>query len=302
MSKINCFLPFNRPGVWEETLAELTAHNLINRVYLFGNTKPETGYEGCSFIKTEGLFSTDTMKKIADHSTGVTFSMVITRESKISFGLFAIERFLWVAAGMDAGMVYSDYYDSVEGNLSAHPVIDYQPGSLRDDFEFGPVLFFNSQVLINAAEGMLESYIHAGLYQLRLRISQDCLPVRIPEYLYSVLPVDTRVTGKKIFDYVDPKNRDIQVEMESAATTHLKEIGAYLKPVFEAIHFDENHFDVEASVIIPVRNRVKTISDAIESVMSQKSGFEFNLIVVDNHYKDRLRTFELTARMNLNRS
>lgn len=286
MSKINCFLPFNGPGVWEETLAELTAHNLINRVYLLGQAMPGSGYEDCSFIKTKDLFSTDTLKKIADHSTGVTYSMVITRESNISFGLFAIERFLSVAAGMDAGMVYSDYYDSVEGNLTPHPVIDYQPGSLRDDFEFGPVLFFNSQALIDATEGMLESYTHAGHYQLRLKISQDLLPVRIPEYLYSVIPSDTRASGEKIFDYVDPKNRDLQVEMESVATKHLREIGAYLEPVFEEIHFDEEHFQVEASVIIPVRNREKTISDAIESVLSQKTGFDFNLIVVDNHSTD----------------
>ncbi|MCK5134945.1 MAG: glycosyltransferase family 2 protein [Bacteroidales bacterium] len=286
MSKINCFIPYSGPGVWEETLAELTAHNLVNRVYLLGQAEPESGCDGCSFIKTDGRFSTDTIKKIADHSTGVTYSMVITRESKISFGLFAIERFRWVAAGMDAGMVYSDYYDSVEGNLSAHPVIDHQPGSLRDDFEFGPVLFFSCQALIDATEEMRESYTHAGLYQLRLKISQDCLPVRIPEYLYSVLPLDTRASGKKIFDYVDPKNREVQVEMENAVTTHLKETGAYLKPVFEEIRFDEDHFDVEASVIIPVRNREKTISDAIESVMSQRTGFDFNLIVVDNHSTD----------------
>lgn len=286
MSRINCFIPISTSVVWEETLAELKASNLINRIYLFGAMEPESPIDGYGFIKTDGRFSTETIKKIADHSTGVEYSMIISRESKISFGMFAFERFLAVAGEMDAGWVYSDYHDNMKGALSAHRVIEYQAGSLRDDFEFGPVLFLNSNTLIRAAEVLQESYEFAGLYQLRLKISQEQLPVHIPEYLYAVEPLDTRASGKKMFDYVDPKNRAVQVEMEKAVTTHLREIKAYLEPQFKEIGFHDDEFEVEASVIIPVLNREKTVADAIESVMSQKTKFKFNLILVDNHSTD----------------
>ncbi|MCK5066194.1 MAG: glycosyltransferase family 2 protein [Bacteroidales bacterium] len=298
MSKINCFLSSSTPGVWDETVAELSASGLVNRVYLFGQEQPGEGAEGCGFIKTDGKFSTDTIRKIADHSNGADHSLVIIRETKIRFGMLALERLLEVGSGTEAGLVYSDYFDQVEGKLTAHPVIDYQEGSLRDDFEFGPVLFFNSMALIRAAGGIRESLEFGGLYQLRLKVSQEGLPLRIPEYLYSVEPVDTRASGKKMFDYVDPKNRAVQVEMERAVNMHLKETGAYLEPEFDSISFDEDSFPVEASVIIPVLNREKTVADAIESVMVQETDFEFNLILVDNHSTDRTTSIvkELAAK------
>ncbi len=287
MSKINCFIPYNTPGLWEETLAELSASTLVNRIYLLGKEPGESVIEGCRFIKTDGSFSTDTIRKIADHSNGASHALVISRESKIGFGMLALERFLELSSGSGAAMVYSDYFDRIEGKLSGHPVIDYQSGSLRDDFEFGPVLFFDSRILIQAAGSISESLAFAGLYQLRLNASQCGQLIRIPEYLYTVEPIDTRISGKKMFDYVDPKNREVQLEMEKAATAHLKEIGGYLEPEFDPISFDEGEFPVEASVIIPVLNREKTVADAIESVMLQETEFDFNLILVDNHSTDR---------------
>jgi len=286
MNKINCFISYNTPGIWDETLAELRASQLVNRIYLMGSQQTEELPEGCEFIRIGGSFSTDSIRKIADHSNGAEYSMLITRQSRIGFGMLALERFVELAAGTGAGLLYSDYFDRIDGKLSAHPVIDYQSGSLRDDFEFGPVLFFNSQVLAQAAGAIGESLEYAGLYQLRLKISQSGMPLRIPEFLYWVEPVDTRISGKKMFDYVDPKNREVQVEMEKAVTTHLKEIGGFLEPVFESISFDEGEFPVEASVIIPVLNREKTVTDAIESVMLQETDFDFNLILVDNHSTD----------------
>lgn len=268
-------------------MADLRASSLVNRIYLFGHERPGELPEDCGFIPTDGKFSTHAIRKIADHSKGADYSLILTRETRIHFGMFALERYLEVASGTGAAMVYSDYFDLVDGKLSAHPVIDYQAGSLRDDFEFGPLLFFNSAALIKAVTGIKESLEFAGLYQLRLKMSQQDLPWRIPEYLYSVEPLDTRASGNKMFDYVDPKNRAVQVEMEKAATRHLKELGAYLKPEFEDIHFEEGSFPVEASVIIPVLNREKTVEDAIESVMSQDCDFFFNLILVDNHSTDR---------------
>ncbi len=225
MSKINCFISSHSPGVMDETVAGLLDSSLVNRVYMFGEEAPVKEREGSGFIKTDGKFSTDTIRKIADHSNGADFSLILMQETRIRFGMLALERFLEVASGTGAGMVYSDHFDVVDRKLKAHPVIDYQAGSLRDDFEFGPVLFFNSSALIQAAGGIKESLEFAGLYQLRLKVSQQGLPWRIPEYLYTVEALDTRASGKKMFDYVDPKNRAVQVEMEKAATTHLKEIG-----------------------------------------------------------------------------
>jgi hypothetical protein len=157
---------------------------------------------------------------------------------------------------------------------------------LRDDFNFGYVLFYNTEAFKNAAETTKKKYKYAGLYNTRLKISQNYNIIRIPEYLYSTVESDVRKTGVKQFDYVDPKNRDLQIEMEHSVTEHLKAIGAYLKPEFDRIKLDEGNFEIEASVIIPVKNRVKTISDAIDSVLKQKTDFEFNLFVVDNYSND----------------
>jgi hypothetical protein len=184
-------------------------------------------------------------------------------------------------------MVYSDYYDVLDGKNTPHPVIDYQMGSLRDDFDFGGITMYATKALKEAAKNFPEEFEYAGLYQLRLAVSQNYEITRIPEFLYSAQSIDTRASGKKIFDYVDPKNRAVQIEMEKAATTHLKAIGGYLEPIFAEVKFDEVNFPVEASVIIPVRNREKTIGDAIESVMMQKPDFKFNLIIVNNHSTDK---------------
>lgn len=286
MSKINCFIPISGREVAQETLAELCSHPMVKQVFLMGIEAPEHKEKDCRFMKTSGRFDTETIRQIASHSEEVDYCLIITQEVKLSIGMLTLERFVSVAADTGAGLVYSDYFDNVDGRLSAHPVIDYQVGSLRDDFDFGPLLFLNSKELLLALEDSGHSFDFAGLYQLRLKVSTRNLPMRIPEYLYTVEPLDTRASGKKMFDYVDPKNRAVQVEMEKVVTGHLKEIGGYLAPGFENISFDEAIFPVEASVIIPVLNREKTVEDAIRSVMSQLTSFDFNLILVDNHSTD----------------
>ncbi|MEN8156816.1 MAG: glycosyltransferase family 2 protein [Bacteroidota bacterium] len=286
MKRINCFVPFQAAGVWDETLEELTANELVNQIYLMGPEAPGKMAEGCAWLKTDGRFSTDTIKKIAERSTDVSHTMLITGETMISFGMLALERFVQVAEDTGAGMVYADHYDLKEEKNVPHPVIDYQAGSLRDDFEFGPVVVLDSERLNAACKGMGEAYDFAGLYQLRLKLSQDALPVHIQEYLYTVHPIDIRTSGEQQFDYVDPRNREVQVEMERVVTTHLKETGAFLKPEFEPIAFDQAHFKMEASVIMPLLNRARTIADAVESVMTQKTDFDFNMIVVDNRSTD----------------
>lgn len=176
-----------------------------------------------------------------------------------------------------AGMVYSD--------STGHPRIDYQLGSIRDNFDFGPVVAISTTAARNVWEDAKTRW--AGLYDLRLRISERFPIVRIPEPLYAFSTSDTRPSGEKQFDYVDPRNRDYQIEMEQVATAHLRRIGAWLAPEFQTVPRSADAFPVEASVIIPVRNRERTIRDAVESVLRQKTSFTFNVVVVDNHSTDR---------------
>ncbi len=183
----------------------------------------------------------------------------------------------WVIRETGAGWVYAD--------AAVHPHIDYQRGSIRDGFDFGPVVAVSVQA---ARQSKIESpWKWGGLYDLRLRISEKHAVVRIPEPLYSASIVDQRPTGQKQFDYVDPRNRDFQSEMEHIATEHLKRIGAWLQPDFEKVPAAAETFPVKASVVIPVRNRERTILDAVQSALTQRADFTFNVIVVDNHSTDR---------------
>ncbi|MDX2432460.1 MAG: glycosyltransferase family A protein [Bacteroides sp.] len=286
MARINCFLPSTGQDRWEDCLAELMASPLVNKIYLMGIEEPGDLPQGCNFLKTEGRQSSDALQKIARLSADSDFILILAGDNPVSFGMLALERFLQVALDMDASMVYSDHFDLVEGKLNRHPVIDYQTGSMRDDFEFGPVLLFNTQKFLLAAKNTRGQLKHAALYQLRLELSRQGLPIRIQELLYAVQPLDSRASGEKIFDYVNPRNREVQVEMEEVHSSYLKGVGAFLEPNFSPVNFDSEKFPVEASVIIPVLNRVRTISDAINSVMAQKTSFDFNLIVVDNHSTD----------------
>ena len=191
-----------------------------------------------------------------------------------------------VSQSSGAGIVYSDYFEQKNGVVKPHPVIEYQDGSLRDDFDFGSLMLFRTDALVSAVGRMNEQFEMAALYDLRLKVSQNYKLLHLPELLYTELELDTRASGEKLFDYVDPRNIFKQREMERACTSHLKVIGAWLPPLFREIMFSDDDFDLEASVVIPVRNRVKTISDAITSVLSQKTEFDFNLIVVDNYSTD----------------
>ena len=207
----------------------------------------------------------------------------------IQLGHRAIERLLSIAENSGAGLVYSDFRDDVGGQVTEHPLIDYQRGSIRDSFDFGSMLLVSKRAADIALKNhgrLNESLQWGALYELRLKISIDSIVLRIPEPLYTRTPVDLRATGERQFDYVDPRRREYQLEMEQVATEHLKRIGAYLKPEFHQLSRDVNGFPVRASIVIPVRNREKTIRDAVNSALSQKASFEFNVIVVDNHSSD----------------
>lgn len=225
------------------------------------------------------------MERIAEIVNTRYVLLQITDED-IELGPFAPERFYTIAEMTQAGLVYADYREEKEDKFIPHPLIDYQEGSLRNDFDFGKLLFIRTSALKKAIRQATGDYQHAGLYDVRLNISRSYPIVHINEYLYTAKEKDTRSSGQKMFDYVDPRNQEAQKEMEQACTAHLKAIGAYLKPEFLKVDFTEENFPVEASVIIPVRNRVKTIEDAIRSVLHQKTYFAFNLIIIDNHSTD----------------
>ena len=269
MKKITCFVPYIDESQAGKTLSALRDSQLVDKVVCLD----------------EPVFKSETIRRIAAESKA-DYALVYTKTTTLELGYMALERLLQIAQDTNAGLVYADHYQVKDGELVKAPVIDYQKGSLRDDFDFGSVLFFDAAALKESVQRMTESYQHAGLYDLRLKLSQRYALVHANEYLYSEVEEDNRKSGEKQFDYVDPRNRDRQIDMEKACTQHLKEIGGYLEPHFEDIDFNQGEFEVEASVIIPVRNREATIGAAIESVLKQQTKFMFNLIVIDNHSTD----------------
>lgn len=269
MKKITCFVPYIDESQAGKTLSALRDSQLVDKVVCLD----------------EPVFKSETIRRIAAESKA-DYALVYTKTTTLELGYMALDRLLQIAQDTNAGLVYADHYQVKGGELVKAPVIDYQKGSLRDDFDFGSVLFFDAAALKESVQRMTESYQHAGLYDLRLKLSQRYALVHANEYLYSEVEEDNRKSGEKQFDYVDPRNRDRQIEMEKACTQHLKEIDGYLEPHFEDIDFNQGEFEVEASVIIPVRNREATIGAAIESVLKQQTKFKFNLIVIDNHSTD----------------
>ena len=286
MKTIEAFILYSEPEQAMKTVEELKQSEAVTKIWLLTPAGITDKIKGCKNIAIDTLQSSDTVRKIAQKSKG-DYTLIYQKSTVLKPGYFALERMIRVAEDAAAGMVYADYYAVADGEKKSHPVIDYQEGSLRDDFNFGSLLCYNTAALKKAAKRMKnESYQFAGLYDLRLKVSQKHPLVHINEYLYTEIEKDTRVSGQKIFDYVDPKNRQLQLEMEQTCTQHLKEVGAWLEPRFKGIEFDKGSFTVEASVIIPVRNRIKTIRDAIASVLKQETNFPFNLIVIDNHSTD----------------
>ncbi|MEI7422549.1 MAG: glycosyltransferase family A protein [Prolixibacteraceae bacterium] len=283
--KITCFIPFGNEKETGATIQELHNSDLVAQIYLIGSEKELYPVEGAKWINAGALTQGSTIKILAE-SSQTEYTLIYTRHSPLKLGQYAPERFLRVAEDTKCSFVYSNYLAVKAGALTSHPVIDYQEGSLRDDFNFGSILFYRTEALKQAAESVEATLEHAALYALRLNASLIAPIIRIPEYLYTEEESDLRLSGEKIFDYVDPKNRGVQIEMEKVCTSFLKKSGAYLEPSFKAVDFGKESFPVEASVIIPVKNRVRTIEDAIKSVLSQKTNFSFNLIIADNYSND----------------
>lgn len=284
---INCFLPYAGHKETSETAALLRESDCVARIFVMHNGSSEASIpNGCEAMPVKSIESTATIKAIAERAD-CDYVLLHTAPTALRPELHAIERMARLAAESGAGMAYADHYNvTTDGNRTNVPAIDYQQGSLRDDFDFGTMLLFDSRALVKAVGKMTAEYDMAGLYDLRLKLSQFAPIVHISEYLYSDIETDTRLSGERQFDYVNPGNRNRQIEMEAVCTQHLKAIGGYLAPSFKTVDLGISGFECEASVIIPVRNRLRTIREAVASALSQQCDFKFNVIVIDNHSTD----------------
>lgn len=287
---IDCFLPCTDINAVANTLRQLKGSRMIRHINLMVTQEMAMSTpvpENCSFIVVDGLKSASAMRSIAD-SCMADYALVFLGVTPVSMGQYSIQRMMRVATDTEAAMVYSDRISVENGEHKAHPVIDWQEGSLRDDFDFGSLVMIKGSLLHRFAHDVEESsYKYAGWYELWLYLSRCGRIFHINELLYTEEERDLRASGVKQFDYVNPANRDVQIEMEQAVTAHLKAVGALIDTsLYRKPDFDEQDFAYEASVIIPVRNREKTICDAVDSALSQKTSFPFNVIVVDNHSTD----------------
>lgn len=289
--KIDLFLPCEYIDDAQNALSVLHEYKTVQHIHFLVSADFAAHHqvpEGCTFVITDRLESSNTIVSIAEN-TDADYVMICTRHTTIGWGNNTLERFLRVADDTDAVMVYADHYKMVEGKMEKHPVIDYQSGSLRDDFDFGSLWYIKAQALADyIAQPDREEYQFAALYDLRLYLSRVGEIFHLNEFLYSEAELDTRKSGEKQFDYVNPRNREVQIEMEKACTQHLGKVGALIDTTFyRQPDFGEQDFEYEASVIIPVFNREKTVADAVKSALGQKASFKFNVIVVNNHSTDR---------------
>ena len=289
--KIDLFLPCEYIGDAQNALSVLHEYKTVQHIHFLVSADFAAHHqvpEGCTFVIIDRLESSNTIASIAEN-TDADYVMICTRHTTIGWGNNTLERFLRVADDTDAVMVYADHYKMVEGKMEKHPVIDYQSGSLRDDFDFGSLWCIKAQALADyIAQSDREEYQFAALYDLRLYLSRVGEIFHLNEFLYSEAELDTRKSGEKQFDYVNPRNREVQIEMEKACTQHLGKVGALIDTTFyRQPDFGEQEFEYEASVIIPVFNREKTVADAVKSALGQKANFKFNVIVVNNHSTDR---------------
>ncbi|MBQ7514536.1 MAG: DUF4922 domain-containing protein [Prevotella sp.] len=270
--KTDCFLACYDEQVTEELACQL---------------KKSTAVKGIFPLRDIAMQSSSMLMLVAEKATA-DYVLLQLKPVAVKLGAGALERMMAAAEDTDAAMVFADRYELKTNTLERHPVIDYQEGSLRDDFDFGSLVLIRTSLLHKYATSDREAdYRYAGFYDFRLFLSREGSLFHLNEYLYTEEERDLRASGEKQFDYVNPANREVQIEMEQACTAHLREVGALVDVTqYQDINYDEQEFEVEASVVIPVFNREKTIKDAVESAISQKASFKYNVIVVDNHSTD----------------
>lgn len=268
--KIDCFLAKGTDADTGELVSMLQTNHMVHNVY----------------ISSGSMMSTAGVRQMAERAEA-DYVLMYTKTTPLTLGQGMLERMLMVIRDSGAAMVYSDYYTMENGVCGKHPVIDWQQGAIRNDFDFGSVTLIDGRLLKEYVQETKDEYRFAALYDLRLFLSRRGMLFHLNEYMYTEEETDLRKSGEKQFDYVNPANRDVQMEMECVATHHLSEIGAKIN-IADYGHpdFCEQDFEMEASVIIPVRNREKTILDAVNSALCQTTKFNYNVIVVDNHSTD----------------
>lgn len=289
---ITAVLARNRHPRWERFLEELLRNPLVRKAVVLHAGEPGNIPPRCEMLAVSGPLSGKAWNTVLDR-VATRYLLFFPDTSVVHIDLRAADRLVETAEATGAGAVYADYAGICGETLQEHPVNDYQTGSIRDGFDFGPLILLSTAAARRAIRkyGEIPAYRWAGWYDLRLKISTDKDLFHLPERLSTVDREQAAAEGGKAragghFAYVDPGNRALQEEMEEAATAHLKRIGVFLTPEFSEVSPSADAFPVEASVVIPVRNRVRTIADAVESALSQRTDFSFNVIVVDNHSTD----------------
>lgn len=290
---IHCFIPSFDKEVTNGFVSQLSTEDNTIKITLLSGSSENGSWQSqtiCDCLVVDNPLSSQTMRSLANHNKG-DYVLLVLKSVPISLSANTLFRMRQVMEATDAALVYSDYYKATD-KIEPHPVIDYQEGSIRDDFDFGSIVMLRADALRNfAKESAQENFQYAGFYSLRLYFSRKYKLFHLNEFLYTEREYDLRKSGEKQFDYVDPRNRQVQIEMEKVATHHLEEIEGLVKPQLRKnVNFDDYTGDIEASVIIPVYNREKTICDAVDSALAQKTNFKFNVIVVDNHSTDATTT------------
>jgi hypothetical protein len=296
MKPITVVTHYTPAPFFQKILFSLAKSDLIERISIISQEPVELKIPRCRTLAVGSLLSHETLSLILGE-VRTTYLLLLPGSQQISIEPEALQRIVDIAESTKAGLVYSDFYDESKHGKNLHPLCDYQPGSVRDDFDFGAVILFAVDAIRKALKkyGVIPGMKFAGLYDLRLKVSIDHLAYHLQEPLYSVIRATERNGGtihelplqEKIFAYVDPRNEAAQKEMEIVFTDYLKEIGAYLPPHhFKEVEETKKSFPVEATVIIPVLNRKETIVEAVKSALSQETDFPFNVIVVDNHSAD----------------
>ncbi len=287
MNPLTVIISHSPGSQFETTLNHFVDSPLVEQVCIVHDKEYVDLHLKCKIVKYGSLTSGKTLNCLIEKSKTKYF-LLIAQTQRIELGQNALERMLSIAEQTQAGMVYADYYELDQDIRDEHPVNEYQLGSIRDGFDFGPLLLFSTAAVQKSLKkyGKIESTEYAGLYDLRLKVAIDYQLFHVQEYLSTKVISDPGRNGEKQFDYVDSRNRQAQKEMEKVATKYLQHIGAFLEPNFEKVPKVDFAFPVEASVIIPVRNRLNTVGDAVKSVLEQKTDFSFNCIVVDNYSTD----------------
>jgi hypothetical protein len=290
MKPITIAVPFFHGPLFEKMLRLFVDSGLVEDVIVVDFEGPSFNVPRCRVLASGAITSQHTLRWILD-SVKSNYLLLSTLPNAISIEPHALEKLLETAEKTKAGITYCDFYDETDDGNIPHPLNNYQKGSVRDDFDFGALMLFSMSAVRAAIQkhGDIPTARYAGIYDLRLKVSIDHTIHHIPEYLYALSATENDTGNEKIFAYVDPKQAEVQKEMEDVFIDHLKKIGAYLAPdtVRDVVQFQTvDRFPVAASVVIPVRNRKDTIADAIKSALSQNTDFSFNVIVVDNHSTD----------------